>query len=333
MGRSGSDLKPFLHDALEGAKYKNLVYVDILLMTFQLTFPRKKKNLSISDQKLLMDWDMLKGRTYRGLEDYSRAMRAFKRGLKKSDYIICVDESKLIYRFASIEELEELRKKRKTGTKLKKVEDANICSPLSIDSGYDSAKSPETPIEYKFLSHKNSVLSSVVHDHYFGGLSDIVEETFEDDVTSEDFCDDTEIKAADDLPMDLESVQFESLCPLDDAYFNALCNDLSSDLENITSLKSIADPVNHVHLTEKACEVWQFVEKLEITENLLMFVFKCLDNVAVHGIQHCEGGIYFQMSGEEMKIFQGSTIVKLHRLKDSNNYIMNLERGRQLDSF
>ncbi|KFM66006.1 hypothetical protein X975_22529, partial [Stegodyphus mimosarum] len=244
MGRSGSDLKPFLHDGLENAKYKNLVYINAVLMIFQLKFPRKSKNLSISDQQLLMDWDMIKGRTYRGPEDYSRAMRAFKRALKKSNYIKCLNESKLIYRFASIEELEELRKKRKTGTELKKVVDVNICSPLSTDSGYDSAKSPETPLEYKFLSHKNSVLSSIAHDHYFGGLSDIVEETFEDVMTSEGFCGDTEIKAADDLLMDLETeIKAAEDLLMDLETEMKAADDLPMDLE--TEIKAADDlPMN-----------------------------------------------------------------------------------------
>ncbi|XP_035212690.1 uncharacterized protein LOC118186676 [Stegodyphus dumicola] len=342
MGRSGSDLKPFLHNALKKEKYHNLVCKNASFMIFQLIFPRKNENLSISYQRLLKDWDSLKGRTYRGLQDYSRAMRAFKRALKKSDYIVCLNEKELIYRFSSEQEIEEIRKRRKRKKEETNIIAINLYSPCSSDSGYDTAKSPEAALEYDHSSEKNSILYSIAHDHFFGGISEEAcllkmkkEElsTIPDEIPKREYSARfgneirTENISSDDLLVYLESMDTESLPPLNEKDYDILCKDLLSDpnfnSEFFTSLDCLLDSGGHPNLTQETCKVWQFEEMCNVTQDLLMFIFKPLEITAVKGIQNCEGGTCFHMPGKEMEIFQCSRIVKLYKLKD--NYIMYLQ--------
>ncbi|GBN59975.1 hypothetical protein AVEN_79507-1 [Araneus ventricosus] len=167
MPRKQAKLVPFLQNALDGAKYRNLNYEDGMKKVFSLYLPHKTNRLEMEDQYIFNDWYAETKRKYIFSKEYTNARQAMTAALRKSDYVelMCFQGNKLICRILNEEEVEERKLQKKESKRLKgKQEDGE--SESSIESGYESGlNSPESCMDYG--QNDKNLLQGIVHDHAY----------------------------------------------------------------------------------------------------------------------------------------------------------------------
>ncbi|KAG8175155.1 hypothetical protein JTE90_012994 [Oedothorax gibbosus] len=177
MGRKGSQLIPFLIDALEKKKYTNLKYEDLINRTFSLFLPQKSSKLEDSCQLILKGWFKVKRRRYILNIDYTKARQCLEAALRKSDFLELIStgrKQKRFYRFLDQDEILEkkhLKRKKQKKLKLDPYEGLGIAlSPGS--SGYDSGSDHAEEV-YEGEENWNLV-HGFNHDHKYIKNSEIV---------------------------------------------------------------------------------------------------------------------------------------------------------------
>ncbi|XP_054714146.1 uncharacterized protein LOC129223813 [Uloborus diversus] len=177
MGRTCSDIVPFLKRGLERKLYTTLLYIDEVFCIGRVKLPRKHKQLSYCEQEMLKAWDTLKGRTYCGISNYSKARQRFRQAMKKSIFIekLSVNNKEIDFRFRTEAEVLEIRQKKiqaRTGGKRNDSFSEDVPSPAgSCSSGYFSgSEDMELDMECQQGCEMPFALQSIYHDHDFGNV-------------------------------------------------------------------------------------------------------------------------------------------------------------------
>ncbi|CAL1285473.1 unnamed protein product [Larinioides sclopetarius] len=166
MPRKQAKLIPFLQNALDGDKYRNLNYEDDKRKVFSLYLPHKTNRLEEEDQYIFNDWYAANKREYIFSEEYTNARQAMTAALRKSNYVVLMDfrNNTLTCRILNEEEVEERKRKKKESKMLiGKKEDYES----SIESGYESGlPSPASGMDCG--QNDKNLLQGIVHDHAYG---------------------------------------------------------------------------------------------------------------------------------------------------------------------